>query len=163
MDINILFIIVISILIIGAVWGWKRGLIESVIRIVSCILGLLVLVIASKGVGNFIQKSYVKVIMAVTLLLAVRNIYKVVSFLADTFKLVRAVPGGKFVDKLAGTLLGLAESVFVIWLLFLLIGVFDIMGLNAWVMEEVGKSTFLTLLYYSNYLIEILKKVLLSI
>lgn len=63
-DINILFIIVASILVIGAVWGWKRGLLESVIRIISCILGILVLVIVAKGVGNFIQKSYVKVIMA---------------------------------------------------------------------------------------------------
>lgn len=161
MDINILFIIVVSVLAIGAALGWKRGLIESVIRIISCILGILVLVIAAKGVGNFIQKSYVRVIMAAVLLLAIRIIYRVAKFLTDTFKLVRAIPVGKLADKLAGAVLGLAESVFAVWLFFLIIGIFDTTGLNAWLIEQVGKSSFLTMLYYSNYLIEILKKILL--
>lgn len=161
MDINILFIIVVSVLAIGAALGWKRGLIESVIRIISCILGILVLVIAAKGVGNFIQKSYVRVIMAAVLLLAIRIIYRAAKFLTDTFKLVRAIPVGKLADKLAGAVLGLAESVFAVWLFFLIIGIFDTTGLNAWLIEQVGKSSFLTMLYYSNYLIEILKKILL--
>lgn len=160
MDINILLIIVIAILAAGAVWGWKRGLIESVIRIVSCILGILVLVVAAKGVGNFVQKSYVKVIMAVILLLAIRIIYRAVKFLTETFKLVRAIPVGKLADKLAGSMLGFAEAVFIIWLIFLIIGIFDFMGINTWIVEQVGKSSFLTMLYYSNYLIELLKKVL---
>lgn len=160
-DLNILLIIVVSIMALGAVWGWKRGLIEGVIRIISCLLGILVLVIAAKGVGNFIQKSYVKVLMAVILLLAVRIIYRTVKLLTDTFKLVRAVPVGKFADKIAGTVLGLAESVVIIWVMFLIIGVFDRMGLNAWMLEQVEKSDFLTMLYYSNYIIELLKKFLL--
>ncbi|MDE6909386.1 MAG: CvpA family protein [Lachnospiraceae bacterium] len=159
-DMNILFIIVASILVIGAVWGWKRGLLESVIRIISCILGIFVLVVAAKGVGNFIQKSYVKVIMAVILLLAIRMIHRAVKFLTDTFRLVRAIPVGKLADKLAGAVLGLAEAVIVIWLMFLIIGIFDIMGLKVWMIEQVSESSFLTMLYYSNYLIELLKAVL---
>lgn len=159
-DINILFIIVVSMLVIGAVWGWKRGLIESVIRVISCILGILVLIIAAKGVGNFIQKSYVRVIMAVMMLLAIRIIHRAVKFLTDTFKLVRAIPIGKLADKLAGMMLGLAEAVIVIWLMFLIVGIFDIMGLKTWMIEQVSESSFLTMLYYSNYLIELLKTVL---
>lgn len=159
-DMNILFIIVASILVIGAVRGWKRGLLESVIRIISCILGIFVLVVAAKGVGNFIQKSYVKVIMAVILLLAIRMIHRAVKFLTDTFRLVRAIPVGKLADKLAGAVLGLAEAVIVIWLMFLIIGIFDIMGLKVWMIEQVSESSFLTMLYYSNYLIELLKAVL---
>ena len=159
-DMNILFIIVVSILAIGAVWGWKRGLLESVIRIISCILGILVLIVVAKGVGNFIQKSYVKVIMALILLLAIRMIHRAVKFMADTFKLVRAIPIGKLADKLAGTILGLAEAVIIIWIMFLIVGVFDIMGLKSWMMVQVSESSFLTMLYYSNYLIELLKAVL---
>ncbi|MDE7479574.1 MAG: CvpA family protein [Lachnospiraceae bacterium] len=161
MDINILFIIVVLMLAAGTVWGWKRGLLESVIRIISCILGILVIVILAKGVGSFIQKSYVQVIMALILLFAIRVIHKMIKFMTDTFKLVRAIPVGKLADKLAGAVLGLVETVFVIWLAFLLIGVFDIMGLNAWIMEQVRRSQFLTTLYSTNYLIELLRKVLL--
>lgn len=160
MEINLLWVIVVTVLAVGSIWGWKRGLLESVIRIISCILGILVVIVMAKGVGSFLQKSYVKVIMALTLLLAIRIIHKIVKFLTDTFKLVRAIPVGRLADKLAGAVLGLAEAVFAIWLVFLLIGVFDVFGLNTWVMEQVGKSQFLTMIYYSNYLIELLRKVL---
>lgn len=160
MDINILFIIVVTILAAGAVWGRKRGLLEGVIRIVSGILGILVIAVAAKGIGSFMQRSYAKVLMAVTLLLAIRIIHKTVRFLIDTFKLVRAVPMGKFADRLAGAVLGLVEAVFVIWFLFLIIGSFNIMNLNEWVMGQVEKSRFLGTIYYSNYLIELLRRVL---
>lgn len=160
LDINIVLVVVVLILAAGAVWGWKRGLLESVLRIISCILGILVIVILAKGVGSFVQKSYIKVIMALLLLLAIRMIYRLVKLLTDTLGLVQAIPVGKLVDKLAGTVLGLAEAIFVIWLIFLLVGVFDIMGLKAWVLEQVGQNKFLTIIYYSNYLIELLRKVL---
>ncbi|MCI8314661.1 MAG: CvpA family protein [Lachnospiraceae bacterium] len=161
MEINILFVIVVIVFGAGTIWGWKRGLLESVIRIVSCILGILVLVVMAKGIGSFLQKSYVKVIMALFLLLAIRMIYRLMRFLTDTFRLVRAIPVGKLADKLAGAVLGLIEAIFAVWLCFLLIGVFDVMNLNAWVLQQVERSRFLTMLYYSNYLIELLKNVLL--
>lgn len=161
MEINILFIIVVIAFGAGIIWGWKRGLLESVIRIVSCILGILVLVVVAKGVGSFLQKSYVKVIMALLLLLAIRMIYRLMRFLTDTFRLVRAIPVGKLADKLAGAVLGLIEAIFAVWLCFLLIGVFDVMNLNAWVLQQVEQSRFLAMLYESNYLIELLKNVLL--
>lgn len=160
LEINILFVIVVLILAAGAAWGWKRGLLESVVRIVSCILGILVVIVIAKGIGSFSQKRYVQVIMALLLLVLIQVIHKIVKFLADTFRLVRAIPVGRLADKLAGALLGLAESVLVIWILFLLIGVTDLMGLNDWIMEQVGQSRFLMLIYYNNYMIELLKKVL---
>jgi len=161
LEINILFVTVVIVFGAGTIWGWKRGLLESVIRIVSCILGILVLVVMAKGIGSFLQKSYVKVIMALFLLLAIRMIYRLMKFLTDTFRLVRAIPVGKLADKLAGAVLGLIEAIFVVWFCFLLIGVFDVMNLNAWVLQQVEQSRFLTMLYYSNYLIELLKNVLL--
>lgn len=157
MEINILFAIVVLMLLTGAVWGWKRGLLDGVIRIVSCILGILVIVIMAKGVGSFVQKSYVQVVMALLLLVLIQIIHKVVKFLTDTFKLVRAIPVGRLVDKLAGAVLGLAEAVLVVWLILLLIGVFDVLGLNTWVLQQVEQSRLLTMLYY--YMIELLRKI----
>lgn len=130
MSINILFIIVAASLVLGAVWGWKRGFLEGVIRIISCILGIVVLVIVAKGIGSFMQGSILSVFIAILLLLVIRLIHKLIKFLIDTFKLVRAIPMGKFADKLAGTALGVVEAVFVIWLVYLLIGSFDLFGLH---------------------------------
>lgn len=160
MEINILLVAVVLTLIIGTVWGWKRGFLEGIIRIISCVLGILVVIVMAKGIGSFLQKSYVQVIMALILLLAIRLIHKVIKFLTDTFKLVRAIPIGKVADKLAGAVLGFVETVFIVWLVFLLIGIFELQNFNIWVVEQVERSQFLTMLYYSNYLIELLRTVL---
>lgn len=160
MSINILFIIVAASLVLGAVWGWKRGFLEGVIRIISCILGIIVLVIVAKGIGSFIQGSILSVLIAILLLIVIRLIHKVIKFLIDTFKLVRAIPMGKFADKLAGAALGVVETVFVIWLVYLLIGSFDLFGLHQWVLAQTAQSKFLTIIYSSNYLVALLKQIL---
>lgn len=160
MSINILFIIVAASLAAGAVWGWKRGLLEGLIRIISCIMGIIVLVVAAKGIGSFIQGSIMSVIMALLLLIAIRLIHKLLKFLFDTFKLVRAIPIGRFADKLAGAAFGIVETVFVIWLVYLLIGSFDLFGLQQWVLEQTAQSKLLTIIYSSNYLVALLKQIL---
>ena len=76
MDINILFMIVTIILAIGAIWGWKRGLLESVIRIISGILGIIVIAVIAKGIGSFMQGKYTGVFMALALLVAISIIHK---------------------------------------------------------------------------------------
>ncbi|MCM1182215.1 MAG: CvpA family protein [Roseburia sp.] len=157
MEINLLFIVVIIILGTGTILGCRRGFLESVVRIVSCILGILVVVIIAKGVGNFIQGSFLSVLMALILLVAIRIIHKVIKLLVDSLKLVRALPAGRLVDKLIGAAIGFAEAVVVLWLLFLLIGSFDLLHLSAWINEQVAENRFLRLLYYSNYIVALLK------
>ena len=160
MSINILFIIVAASLAVGAMWGWKRGLLEGLISIISCIMGIIVLVVVAKGIGSFIQGSMTSVIIAFLLLVVIRLIHKLLKFLFDTFKLVRAIPVGKFADKLAGATLGIVETVFVIWLVYLLIGSFDLFGLHQWVLEQTAQSKFLTIIYSSNYLVALLKQII---
>lgn len=160
MDVNILFIIVAASLAAGAVWGWKRGFLEGIIRIISCILGIFVLVVAAKGIGSFIQGSIVSVLVALLLLIVIRLIHRLIKFLADTFKLVRAIPMGKFADKLVGAALGTVEAVFIIWFVYLLIGSFDLFGLRQWVLEQTAESKLLTMIYSSNYLVILLRQIL---
>ena len=155
-NINILFVIVTVILGIGTIWGWKRGLLEGLIRMVSCILGIMVLVIVVKGIGSFLQGSIMSVVIAILLLLVISVIHKLVKFIID--KLLRSIPVGKLVDKLAGAALGFAETILVIWLAYLLIGSFDLFGLKQWVMEQTAQSRFLTLI--NSYLVLLLRQIL---
>lgn len=158
LHINILFIIVIIILIAGATSGWKRGLLKSALRTISYILGILVLIIVAKGIGNFIQGSYAYVIMAFILLAVIEAIHKFLRFLFSTLKLVRALPIGKLADKLSGAVLGVAEAIIVVWLIFFVIGNVHIMNQNTWLQTQVSQSRLLTMLYY--YHAEFLKQIL---
>jgi uncharacterized membrane protein required for colicin V production len=159
MEINVLLIIVALIFVAGAIGGWRQGLIEGVIGLVSCLLGLLVLALLVAGVGDFMSKSYVRVAVAFVLLAVISAIYKVVKLVLDAFKLLRAIPIGKLADKLAGIVLGLAESLFIVWLVFFALDNVTIMNVNEWVMGQVAGNGMLTSLYNSNIIYSIISKI----
>jgi uncharacterized membrane protein required for colicin V production len=150
LSINILLIIVGLIFLVSAVGGWKQGLIDGVIGLVSFVIGLAVLALVASGIQDYLHKSYVKVTIAVGLIAVIFSIYRVVKFVLGTFKLLRFIPIGKFADKLAGIVLGLAEGLFVVWIAFFILDNITIMNINGWVFEQVAGNDILTRLYDAN-------------
>jgi uncharacterized membrane protein required for colicin V production len=138
------------IFLAGAVGGWKQGLIDGVIGLVSFILGLVVLAITASAVGSYLHQSYVKVCVALALLVVIAIIYKVVKLVFDAFKLLRFIPIGKLADKLAGIAFGLAEALFVVWIAFFILDNITILNVNSWVFEQISQSDILTRLYNAN-------------
>lgn len=159
MSIDILWIVVVVSMLIGAIKGFKRGLVESVMRLLTSLLGIVVLVVLAKGIGNFLQKSYVNVLMALILLMILNIFHKIGKLILDSCKLVSRLPVIHSLDKIAGILIGLAEVVVFIWLVFIFVGVMNPLGIQDWIMEQVNESTFLTILYRSNGLVMLLKHI----
>ncbi len=157
MSINILWIIVVVSMVIGSMTGFKRGLVEGIMRLVTSLLGIVVLVILAKGIGNFLQGSYVNVLMALILLAVMRIFHRVGKLILDSCKLVSKLPVIHSLDKVAGLLLGLTEVVVFIWLVFLFVGVMNPFGLQDWFMAQVNQSVFLSILYKLNGLILLLQ------
>ena len=157
MSINILWIIAVVSMVIGAMTGFKRGLVEGIMRLVTSLLGIVVLVILAKGIGNFLQGSYVNVLMALILLAVLRIFHRIGKLILDSCKLVSKLPVIHSLDKAAGLLLGLTEVVVFIWLVFLFVGVMNPFGLQEWFMAQVNQSVFLSMLYKLNGLILLLQ------
>jgi uncharacterized membrane protein required for colicin V production len=150
LEINALLVIVGVIFLIGAIGGWKQGLIEGIIGLVSFVLGLIILAVVASGVGSYLHKSYIRVGIAVLLLAVIGIIYKVVKLILDTFKLLRAIPIGKFADKLAGIVLGLSEALFIVWIAFFILDNITILNINGWVFEQISQNNILTRLYNAS-------------
>ncbi len=159
MSINILWIVVVVSMLIGAIKGFKRGLVESVMRLLTSLLGIVVLVVLAKGIGNFLQKSYVNVLMALILLMILNIFHKIGKLILDSCKLVSRLPVIHSLDKIAGILIGLAEVVVFIWLVFIFVGVMNPLGIQDWIMEQVNESAFLSILYRTNGLVMLLKHI----
>lgn len=157
MSINILWMIVVVSIVIGTIAGFKRGFVESTMRLVTSLLGIVVLVVLAKGVGSFLKGSYLNVLMALILLAVLRIFHRVGKLILDSCKLVSKLPMVHSLDKIAGMVLGLAEAVAFIWLAFILIGVMNPFGIQEMVMAQVYESSLLTLLYRTNGLILFLK------
>lgn len=159
MSINILWIVVVVSMLIGAIKGFKRGLVESVVRLVSSLLGIAVLVVLAKGVGNFLQKSYVNVLMALILLVILNIFHKIGNLILNSCKLVSRLPVIHSLDKIAGIIIGLAEVVVFIWIVFVFVGVMNPFGIQDWIVEQVNESMLLTILYKTNGFIMLLKHI----
>lgn len=157
MSINIILVMVIVFLLIGGFTGFKRGLVEGIMRLVTTLLGIVVLIILAKGIGNFLQGSYVNVVMALILLAVLRIFHKIGKLILDSCKLVTKLPVISSLDKVAGMLLGLVEMIVFIWMAFLFVGIVNPFGIQEAFMEQINQSAFLTLLYKVNGLILLLQ------
>ncbi len=158
MSINIIWISVLVAMLIGGIIGFKRGLIEGIMRLVTTLVGIIVLAILAKGIGNFLQGSYINVLMALILLAVLRIFHRIGKLILDSCKLVSKLPVIHSLDKMAGMILGFVEVMVFIWLVFLFVGVMNPFGIQEWFMEQVNQSVFLSLLYETNALILILQK-----
>lgn len=156
MSINILWIIVVASLLIGAITGFKRGLVEGIMRLVTSLMGIIVLIILAKGIGNFLQGSYMNVLMALILLLVLRIFHRVGKLILDSCKLVSKLPVIHSLDKIAGMLLGIIEVLVFVWLVFLFVGAMNPLGLQDFFMAQVNESILLSTLYKTNVLVRLL-------
>lgn len=156
MEINILVVIVALSFIASAIDGYKKGLIEGVIRIVSTVIGVGVLIILIKGIGDFMEKSYVKVILALVLLAVVNIVHRIIKLILDSLKLIAKLPVVSWLNKLAGMVFGVAQMLFTIWVLLTLVSIFQIPEVDAWVYPQIESSRLLTWLYENNSIADIL-------
>jgi uncharacterized membrane protein required for colicin V production len=159
LNINALLVIVAVIFIVGAVGGYKQGLIDGVIGLVSFIMGLIVLGVTATGIGGYLNHSYVKVGVALALLAVIGIIYKVVRLIFNAFKFLRYIPIGKFADKLAGIVFGIAEALFVVWIAFFILDNITVMNVNSWVSAQISQSDILMRLYDANIIESIVANV----
>jgi uncharacterized membrane protein required for colicin V production len=159
LSINALLVIVAVIFIVGAVGGYKQGLIDGVIGLVSFIMGLIVLGVTATGIGGYLNHSYVKVGVALALLAVIGIIYKVVRLIFNAFKFLRYIPIGKFADKLAGIVFGIAEALFVVWIAFFILDNITVMNVNSWVSAQISQSDILMRLYDANIIESIVANV----
>ncbi|MEE0920778.1 MAG: CvpA family protein [Lachnospiraceae bacterium] len=160
MEINIVFILVMLIMLIGAVSGYSKGILKELIHLITSILAIAVLAVLWLGIREVLDRNYIGIIMTILLLVGINIVNKVATFIYDTLKIVSALPGVKLLDKLAGMLFGIIEVTLVIWLIFIIMSLFDLYGLNTWLEQQVYDNIILTYLYNNNYLVEIIRLIL---
>lgn len=150
---NILGIIVIALICVCAIRGFKTGLVEGIIRLVSSILGIIVLYVLAKGLGSFIQGNVLNVIMALIILMIIRLFHRIIKLILDSCMLVSKVPVLKLIDKITGIVLGIIQGIVLVWAMFALGGFFHFWIFEEWVMEQIASNRLLRVLYHSNYII----------
>lgn len=132
--------------------GYKKGMVKTVISLVSLIITCAVVALLGYGIKSYFDGSIFNVIAMVLLLCLVgivRHLLNVVFFSA---KVISKLPVVSFGDKLLGIVFGVLETAVVIWTVYILVMMLDIGIAGQMIVDSTRDSKLLSWMYEHNYL-----------
>ena len=149
---NIIFLIVLMLFIGGGIKGFRHGMVEELNKAVALILALAAIamfVVASK---SYMEHETLRTILGIVCMTIAILVYKIVDFILSSLKIISLIPVIRGVNKLLGFGVGVAESVILIWAVFIVIVAFEFGGASRYILENIKENTLLTFLFSNNYL-----------
>ena len=157
---NLMLLIVLLVAVFKIVDGFKKGMIKEVISILSLLIMCIVVMLIGAGLHSYMQKQWVGILVTVLLLSLVgiaHHLLKVVFFSAKVISKLPIIHSG---DKLLGMLLGVLETIVMLWTLYTFIMYFELGMLGEMILEYTSQSRVLTIVYEYNLLAPIVANVI---
>lgn len=152
---NITLIIVVLIIFLATVHGFKKGITKEISGMISLIVTLFVMSLIIMLYTSFTNNEGKTTIFTVILLVLVGVIYSVIKFFLKSAKFIAKLPLFSFLDRLLGLGVGVIEGFLIVWLLYILneSGMFGAIG--EMIKTDTARSEILSLIYEYNYLVKI--------
>lgn len=156
---NLALIIIGVIVVINIINGYKKGLVKELINCISLLVLSLFVVLLSSLVKSYTDRQFVQMLTMIIMVLIVSIGHKVIKIALDGMKILASLPIISWVDKVAGAMFGVIETVLVIWFALCLIGLFDLGQVGDYINVYIGKSEVLTYLYENNLIAALGEKI----
>ncbi len=154
LGINVTMILAIVILIAAAIKGWKLGLVQEIVSLVSLVALVGVLLLLVTGVKDFFDGQYMSVIFILVLLFIVGIATKIGTLVVKLTKSVVKLPVLSIINKLSGILVGLVEGVVFIWVAMTVMIFFEDNAVSQFFITQVSENAFLHYLYNVNVIVQ---------
>lgn len=145
---------------INIISGYKKGLIKELINCISLLVSSVTAVLLSSVLKSYTEKQFMQMITMIIMILVVSIANKLIKMALDGIKVLAELPVINLVNKLAGALFGVAETLLLVWFALCLIGMFDLGIVGEYVNTYIGQSELLTYLYEHNLLATTGEKIL---
>lgn len=152
---NFTLIIVLLILILAAVHGYKKGITKELSGLISWAVTLFAMVLVIMLYTSFQNNEGQNIIFTVILLSIVGIIYSVVRFILKPVKFIAKLPLFHFLDQILGLVIGIGEGILIVWLLYVLNESGTLGQFGDLIRTDTARSELLTFIYEYNYLIKI--------
>ena len=152
---NFTLIIVLLILILAAVHGYKKGITKELSGLISWAVTLFVIALVIMLYTSFQNNEGRNTIFTIILLIIVGMIYSVVRFVLKPAKFIAKLPLFHFLDQILGLVIGIGEGILIVWLLYVLNESGTLGQFGDMIRTDTARSEILSLLYEYNYLIKI--------
>ncbi len=149
---NWLLLIAAIVLIWRIAEGLHRGMVKEIISFVSLVVLCLTVALIGTALSKYFEKDIISMIVAIVLLLILCIVHRLLSIVFFSAKLISKLPVVKTVDKLLGAVIGVLETIVLLWTLFSLIITFGMGMLGQQVLQYVVDSKILSVVFNYNYL-----------
>lgn len=122
--ISLLIILVIFIWRISA--GFQKGMVKEIISLVATAVAAVCAVLILGAIGSYLDREIGSFVQIIAILIVVCVVYRLVSILFTSMKLVSRLPIIKSLDKLLGAVLGFVEAVVMIALIVYLVKIWGL-------------------------------------
>ncbi len=146
------------LIVLGLVLVWRiaegihRGMVKEIISFVSLIVLCLTVALLGTALSNYFEKDIINMIVAIILLLVLLIAHRLLSLVFFSAKLISKLPIIKSVDKLLGAVIGILETIVIVWMIFSLIHTFGMGMVGKQIQQYAAESQLMTFLYKYNYL-----------
>lgn len=149
---NILLIIVAILLLFNIVDGYKKGMVKSIISFVSLIVLCIVVALIGNGLQSYFDGEILNVVIMVLLLCVLGIVHHLLGVVFFSAKLISKLPIVHSVDKLLGVVVGVLETVLIIWTIYTFAMMMDMGMIGTQIVEYTRENSILTWFYEHNYL-----------
>lgn len=152
LQMNLLLIILLILLICNVVEGYKKGMVRSIISLVSLIALCIVAVLIGNGLKSYTDGEMVNVVIMVLLLCLLGIVQHLLNVVFFSAKAISKLPVIHSLDKILGIVVGVLETVLLLWTVYTFIMNLDLGMIENMVMEYTRDSNILTWFYEHNEL-----------
>lgn len=154
---NLTFLIVLTIIVLSAIHGTKKGITKEITNLISWGVTLFVMSLIIMLYTSLYSSETRNSIYSIAILMAVIFVYGFVRIFFKSAKIISKLPVFNLLDKCLGFFVGIAEGFFLVWLFYILNegGLFGTFG--EIINMDTAKSEILSSIYNYNYLIKIAK------
>lgn len=152
MEINILLLIVLAFMVFKIWDGYNKGMVKEIISFISLIFLCLVAVIIGTGVSSYYDGKILNVIVAVLLLSVLSIAHHLINVAAFPAKLVAKLPVVHSVDKVLGVVVGILETVLILWTVYTFAMMMDLGVIGEFILRCTADNPVLSWFYEHNQL-----------
>ncbi len=156
---NILSIIVLIVLILKMIEGYKQGMVKEIISFVSLLVLCVVVALISCGLQSYMEKEFLGVVIAVLLLGLLGIAHHLLGLVFFSAKLISKLPIIHWADKLLGIVAGALETLVILWTVFIFAMNASLGMLGQQVLMYTQESEILSWLYRYNLLAKLLEHI----
>jgi uncharacterized membrane protein required for colicin V production len=152
MNINIFVIVVALFLVYKIVDGYKKGMVKEIISFISLIFLCILAALIGSGLSSYHSGKVLNVAVVVLLLALLSIAHHLVNVVLFPAKLISKLPIVHGVDKILGVVVGILETVLIIWTIYSFTMLMDLGRVGEYILQCTSETPVLAWFYEHNQL-----------